>query len=100
MYNLYIGNISTQYALLHTNELIYRQMDSHKLILLHLLDFSKAFDSVEHRILLSKLQNLGIHPERFRSYLDNRTQAGSLQNYSSSLMKKYVFGVPQGSILG
>ena len=66
------------------------------------LDFSKAFDTVNHEILLSKLHHYGIRDNAYawlKSYLCNRTQFVSYNTYKSS-EKVITCGVPQGSILG
>ena len=66
------------------------------------LDLSKVFDTVNHNILLSKLDYYGIRGtalEWFRSYLSNRQQfvsVSGIQSQSSTIS----CGVPQGSILG
>ena len=63
----------------------------------------KAFDSINHKILLRKLKNqFGIHDielKWFESYLTNREQV-CLVNGHTSLPKKTRCGVPEGSILG
>ena len=66
------------------------------------LDFSKAFDTVDHEILLVKLHHYGIRGvmlDWFRDYLSNRTQCVVYDEVSSELMLVKC-GVPQGSILG
>ena len=66
------------------------------------LDFSKAFDTVDHSILLTKLSHYGIRGiayDWFKSYLDGRTQYVTYNDEVSSI-KSMICGVPQGSILG
>lgn len=65
-------------------------------------DFEKAFDRVDHVILLQKLESLGIHGDLLRwitSYLSNRSQAVVLGGYRSDFIT-VPSGVPQGSHLG
>ena len=77
-------------------------MDKQFLTILVLLDLKKAFDSVNHDILLHKLKSLGfctITLSWFKSYLTDHKQRVSYQDQlSDSLTLKR--GVPQGSILG
>ena len=66
------------------------------------LDISKAFDTVSHGILLSKLWHFGISGSLwawFKNYLTNRYQSVSISNNLSHTLP-VVSGVPQGSILG
>ena len=66
------------------------------------LDLSKAFDTIDQKILLYKLEHYGFRGvvlEWFKNYLSNRTQYVSYNNCKSSL-RDIVCGVPQGSILG
>ena len=66
------------------------------------LDLKKAFDSVNHRILLSKLQGTGLTRKGvrwFESYLLNRCQVTKVNGETSERMR-VRYGVPQGSILG
>ena len=66
------------------------------------VDFRKAFDCVQHEILLRKLSALGMHCkviEWFRSYLTGRSQRVLANNVRSS-SQCITQGVPQGSVLG
>ena len=67
-----------------------------------LLDLSKGFDTVNHSILLDKLEKYGIRGNSLKlieNYLSNRNQIFNLnRTYSTEL--KITCGVPQGSILG
>jgi len=77
-------------------------MDKTKQPLSIFMDFSKAFDTVDHRILLEKLKYYGIINKSlnvFRSYLENRFQYTEYQNGKSENLSINC-GVPQGSILG
>ena len=65
-------------------------------------DLSKAFDVIDHDILLRKLDNYGIRgiaQHWFDSYLHNRKQFVNIMNYDSKQLD-VLCGVPQGSILG
>ena len=67
------------------------------------LDFSKAFDTIDHAILIKKLEHYGIRgtPQNLiRSYLNNRKQYCKINNTKSSTESLPPYGVPQGSILG
>ena len=64
--------------------------------------FSKAFDTVDHEILLSELHHCGIRDialNWFQSYLENRKQCVTYNGVESSLLSMRC-GLPQGSILG
>ena len=66
------------------------------------IDFLKAFDTIDHNILLAKLEFYvvkGLSNELFKNYLTNRQQYVSLED-KSSIFLKIKMGVPQGSILG
>ena len=66
------------------------------------LDFSKAFDRVDHKILLNKARRLGITGKVLQwltEFLSNRTQKTIVQGHESVSMK-VLSGVPQGTVLG
>ena len=66
------------------------------------LDFSKAFDSVNHNLLIHKLKSFGFNGQLLswmHSYLTNRTQRVILEG-NESIWLPVLSGVPQGSILG
>ena len=91
--------LSTETALSTITNTIYDNMDNRKVSLLTLCDLSKAFDSVNHHLLLRKCANLGISSFWFESYLSNRTQSVQL-NLVTSDKEQVDFGVPQGSNSG
>ena len=66
------------------------------------LDFQKAFDTVNHEILLAKLNHYsirGIALDLVKSYLTNRMQLTSIEGELST-ETTITYGVPQGSVLG
>lgn len=63
------------------------------------IDLSKAFDTVDHDILISKLKNYGITGTNLKNYLTDRRQCVT-QTDRTTKTKKITYGVPQGSILG
>ena len=93
---------STSHALIDATQFIRSQLDLKKTVLGLFLDFSKAFDMVDHSILISKLNSYGIRGvplSWFDSYLSGRVQSVSLGGVSSQPLPVRR-GVPQGSVLG
>ena len=93
---------STELAALEITDKIYEDLDNKKLPLAIYLDLSKAFDTIDHSILLYKLRYYGIQGSSlnwFGSYLSNRKQYVEFNDTLSDL-KEIKTGVPQGSILG
>ena len=93
---------STETATLEFIDKIFNHLDNDKIPIAIFIDLSKAFDTIDHDILLTKLHFYGVRGtslEWFRSYLDNRKQYVFYNNHASSLCLNTV-GVPQGSILG
>ena len=93
---------STQHALASLTELVRLALDEGSFACGIFVDFAKAFDTVDHSILLKKLEHYGIRGlanDWFRSYLKNRRQFVSINGFDSThqVMK---YGVPQGSVLG
>ena len=95
-------HFSTDFALIELSDKIARAMDDKKPMIGIFIDLSKAFDTLNHNILLQKLLNYGIRGianNWFRNYLSERVQFVNYNNVLSS-RSKITTGVPQGSILG
>ena len=93
---------STELAILEITDSLKNSIDNNRITCGVFLDFSKAFDTVSHEILLRKLHKYGVRGialDWFTSYLTNRTQYVKLGNVESSFHQT-VCGVPQGSTLG
>ena len=93
------NNSSTEQALVNVTEQIYKSIDKGKISLLVLLDLSKAFDNVNHDLLLNKLRQLNIDSTGFASYLHDKTHSVKIDKIPSEAQSN-LYGVPQGSILG
>ena len=93
---------STTLALIDVIDDIKRALDKGEYAIGIFLDVEKAFDSINHAILLHKLEHYGFrgHVNSFlKSYLENRKQYTNVNNKESNQL--YIcFGVPQGSVLG
>lgn len=93
---------STTLALINIIDDIYKMLDSGDHVLAIFFDLQKAFDTVDHTILLNKLYFYGIRGsifDWFKSYLSDRSQYTKINNVSSGT-KLINCGVPQGSVLG
>ena len=93
---------SCEHALLAANNEILSALGKKQIALLLLIDFSKAFDMVDHDIMIDKLEHYGIRGTAnkwFKSYLSDRKQFVSIKGESSSKLP-LKYSVPQGSILG
>jgi uncharacterized protein YifN (PemK superfamily) len=93
---------STELAALELVNRVTDCMDKNELPLSIFLDMSKAFDTIDHSILLYKLRYYGLSDNALKlveTYLCNRMQYVSMDNLNSSMLPISI-GVPQGSILG
>ena len=93
---------STEQAILEITDTLRKALDKKLVTCGLLLDFSKAFDTVSHDILLTKLYHYGVRGTPlnwFKNYLVNRTQFGKIGDTKSSY-ETILCGVPQGSTLG
>lgn len=93
---------STEYATLELLDKLLHDIDDRNATFAVYMDLSKAFDTLNHNILLEKLHRYGIHDSElswFSNYLCNRTQYVEIEGYQSETLLIKT-GVPQGSILG
>ena len=96
------SNHSTYMAIIDLVDKITNAVEKNESTLGIFLDLSKAFDTIDHNILLYKLEYYGfrgIVQKWFKSYLQNRKQFVKYQSCDSEF-KNIKCGVPQGSILG
>ena len=95
-------NHNTQDCLLHMLESWKAALDKGKIIGAIMMDLSKAFDTLDHDLLIAKLSAYGFNYDALlyiRSYLTERKQRVNI-NHNFSSWEKLFAGVPQGSILG
>jgi hypothetical protein len=92
---------STETSVIKTTDEILHAIDQKQLSAIVISDMSKAFDSISHKTLLAKLQDVGAFYsviQWFRSYLSERRQVVRINSIISEALP-LVSGVPQGSIL-
>ena len=93
---------STVTALLHLTDQWFQALEGGLDICAVFFDFRKAFDSVPHSPLMSKIHSLNLHETISRwinNYLSNRSQVVAVNGSESSAVT-VLSGVPQGSVLG
>ena len=98
----YRKHYSTSHALNYSVEEILEANESKMHIIGIFIDLSKAFDTIDHTKLLSKLESYGIRGNAYSlisNYLSNRQQYTKFLNERSDSMP-INYGVPQGSVLG
>ena len=105
LYNRQYGfrkTYSSYMALLDFINTISESFENKKILMGIFLDLSKAFDCINHQILIEKMKFYGIRGsclDWFKSYLSDRVQYVSIDNVSSEI-KTISLGVPQGLVLG
>ena len=95
-------NSSTEMAITQLHEHITSKIDQSSIACSIFIDLQKAFDTVNHSILMSKLLNYGVRglpAKLINSYLSDRYQK-TIVNTHKSNSEQILCGVPQGSILG
>ena len=98
----FLKNHSTEYAAIELTDKVLKDIDEKNISLAIFMDLSKAFDTLDHDILIKKLAHYGINGtplEWFTSYLTGRSQYVEIDDVSSNVLSLST-GVPQGSILG
>ena len=93
---------NVNHALVQITESIRKSLDDGNFACGVFIDLQKAFDTVNHAILTSKMEYYGIRGVAnnwFKSYLSQRSQFVSIQGFNSD-EKAVLHGVPQGSVLG
>lgn len=106
----FVKDRSTTTAIAQLTETIINNMEEGNITTSIFLDFSKAFDCLDHKLIITKLRSLGVNGKEldwFKSYLSNRKQlveiTYSLNNTTQKARSEQLpmnRGVPQGSVLG
>ena len=92
----------TEHAILDLKEYILGKLEKREVTAVLFLDLQKAFDTVDHKILLKKLYHYGVRGNAYRllsSYLSDRKQFTKIGDFLSDFAYM-LWGVPQGSVLG
>ena len=98
----YRKNHSTETTIVSIFDNIYNAIDEGNKVQLVLLDMSAAFDTISHKILLDRLEEIGIADKALdllKSYITNRTYRTLINDIQSDEFQ-LKYGVPQGSVLG
>ena len=90
---------STQHAILDIVHAIQTNMNQGLYSCGVFIDLKKAFDTVDHNIVLDKLHFYGLINQWFSLYLNDRTQTTQIADHISN-KASISFGIPQGSVLG
>ena len=96
------ANHSTDHAIIQLVDEIHNSFNKKAFTLGVFIDLSKAFDTVNHEILINKLKHYGVRNTSlnwFKSYLSSRKQFITY-DHENTTIKNITCGVPQGSILG
>ena len=94
---------STEHAIVQLVDQILESFEYNKYTLGVFIDLSKAFDTVDHSMLLKKLELYSVTDRNhswFKNYLSNRKQFIQINNEENTELETITRGVPQGSILG
>ena len=93
---------STGHALHHSINIVQDALKQKQHVIGIFLDLSKAFDALDHEILLTKLDHCGVNGQAhdlLKSHLTDRDQQTCILRETSDI-KRVMYGVPQGSVLG
>ena len=95
-------NFSTAMAVLDVTNMIQNELYANNYVLGVFMDLQKAFDTLDFKILLSKLEHYGFRGlsySWFKSYLEGRSQFTVINGHDSPL-RLVTCGIPQGTVLG
>ena len=93
---------STATAVIEVSDHIFSEMAKGNIVAALFIDLTKAFDTVDHSILLSKLHHYGVQGTEqkwFKLYLSGRHQVTAVNEKQSAELQEKAYGVLQGSVL-